>query len=302
MDPSVETPRIPNPIEQKVHDTFNDYPLATQKGIALVLEEQQKNWQRLRRNPNDIFLQSLVEYGTYLTSIPSVDVSERPLTELEKEGYQNLLNLLEPYKRPNTYGLPSKGLPNTRFYVSLRDSTETPIFMLELTRALMAHYKKGDIAFFQYKFDSNDDNGQLRFDPIYRDKGASPILYIADKDLEITQQLLDKLAKLYPNAFLPQIAPFKYSPHGTEIDSWHISMESSQLFVISKTPEAGMKKAISRFLQKLGLTNEWTPIQSLKVQELRKSWEEACSSVHRQPKEPWLTTERPTPSFFVKNK
>lgn len=297
---SAELIRRPTPIEQKVHDAFKDYPLATQKGIARVLEQQGRNWQHLRSAPNDRILQGAVESGNaYTPSISSAEVPERVLSAEEVQEHQAFLALLEPYKLSNTYGIRFDKLPNTRFYLSLKDSPDAIRVMTELTQRLIDLQKSGAIPFFQYKFDSFDQDRQLRFDPAYRDKGASPILYVSDKDVDLTQQLLDELAQQYPSAFLEQDAPFKYFPRNKEFDRWHISMEASNLGNIG-TPEQGMKKAVSQFLAGLGLTNNWVPIQSLDVLDMRTSWEQATASVHRQSSRPWITTDRSTPILLTK--
>lgn len=296
----VESIRLPNPIEQKVRDAFKDYPVATQRGIVFVLEQQRRNWQRLRSSPHDMVVQVAIETGNaYTPSIPSTEIPKRALSAEEAQEHQAFLASLEPYNLLTTYGTTFNGSPNTRFYLSLKDSAGAIGVKSGLTQRLIDLQKSGTIPFFQYKFDSFDRNHQLRFDPAYRDKGASPILYVSDKDVDLIQQLLDGLAQQYPNAFLAQMAPFKYSPHNKEFDEWHISMEASSLGNTG-TPEQGMKKAVSQFLVGLGLTINWTPVQSLDVLHMRDSWKQATASVHRQPKQPWTTTDRTAPKLLTK--
>lgn len=289
-----------NQIEQKVHDSFKNYPIATQKGIMLVLEQQRENWQRLRNSPNDFFLQAIVGSGiAYSTNIPSAKIPKHALSAEEAQKHQAFLDSLAPYKLSNTYGISANGVPNTRFYLSLRDSKDTIQVMNKLTQRLIDLQKNRIILFFQYKFDSFDEDRQLRFDPAYRDKGASPILYVADKDVDLTQQLLDNLAQQHPNAFLAQKAPFKYSPHDKESDEWHISMEANNLGNTS-TPEQGMKKAVSQFLVGLGLTNAWIPVQSLHALDVRNAWKQAVTAVNRDPQKPWIATDRTPPNLLAK--
>lgn len=286
---------ITTQIEQKVRDAFGEYPIATQRGIVQIIEQQRKNLERLRKNPNDMVYKVAVETGNaYAPSATSIEIPKRELSPNEAQEHQAFLNSLEPYKHSNTYGIPFEGLPNTRFYLSLQDSPDVIPVMTELTQRLIELHKNGSIPFFQYKFDSFDEKMLLRFDPSYRDKGASPILYVSDKDIELVGRLLDDLSEQHPNAFLAQKAPFKYSLHNEESDKWHISMEANDLGNTG-TPEQGMKKAVSQFLGGLDLTNKWTPIQSLDVELMRKSWEQATASVHRDPMRPWITTDRPTP-------
>ncbi len=290
MDPTKEHSLPPNPIEQKVKDAFADYPSTTQRGITSVLEMQRKAWQRLRSNPGDMITGVVVSEGlAYQTSITSVEIPKRELSPEEKLAYTKFQELIEPYKRTKVYGFPSGDEPNTRFYLSLKDGLQSVGLMTDLTTKLLDLHKQGKLPFFMYKFDSTDEEGTIRFDPQYRDKGASPILYVPNADVEITNQILEELSNQYPEAFLPQDAPFKYPSHGQINEGWHISMEASDLSEQFKTPEQGMRKASSDFLMSLGLTKEWIPVQSLDAMNLRKSWEKSVLKVHRQPQTPWIT-------------
>ncbi len=293
----------PHPVEQKVRDTFGDYPLMTQLGISDVLITQKKNWQTLRKTSDDstsnkAVIQSVVENGhAYKTNIVR-DVPDRPLTPTEIQERQSLLEMLKPYDLNGTFGI-RMDAPNTRFYLSLQDSPHVCHLMTELTQHLIRLHESGAIPFFQYKFDSTDENYQLRFDPNYRDKGASPILYVADKDVSVIQLYLDTLSQKYPDSFLTQKAPFKFSPHGEEFDIWHIAMEAEGISATG-TPEQGMRKAVSDFLKGIGLTKEWIPLQSLDAPVVRDSWEKATRTVGRDPKRPWIVTDRPTPDLLLR--
>lgn len=288
-----------NPAEQKIKSAFKNYPSVTRNDIARSLETQNRLWQELKKNPDDFIKQVAVGKGNvYNNSLPKFDPPKRSLTPEEKNAYNEFLSMIVPYQDSNTYGTPSNGLPNTRFYLSLTDSVTAGQLMKILTQKLISMHQSRAIPFFKYKFDSGEANGQLRFDPAYRDKGASPILYVADQSVHLTNQILEDLSKQYPAAFLPQAAPFKFSPHLRENDIWHIAMQADRDLGVTCTPEQGMKKGVSDFLTKLGLTKQWAPVESLDDVQLRNSWEQSMASVHRQPKTPWLTTDRPAPDYL----
>ena len=162
--------------------------------------------------------------------------------------------------------------------------------MLELTKTLFDLRMRGLLPFFAYKFYSSDADGVIRYDTQYRDRGASPIIYVANEKVELVNQVLEGLSIKHEGAFLPQDAPFKFPPHGHNNEGWHISMEASDLDTRLKTPDEGMNKATADFLTTLGLTKELIPIQSLNNGNLRNAWEKAVLNIHRNPKAPWIAT------------
>ncbi len=301
-------------IKDKIKEAFLDYPEQTQGDITHILEKQFENlgyaknreWDKLLLDPHSGILQmqadeALANVYRFIKTTRETTIPKRELINVESKRYSELQDLLKDDGKRIHFGGSWEGIEtgNTRFYISLRDSIEAADAMIEFTEFLKTIKDQGKIPDWQYKIEGDrDQDGHFRFDPIYRDKGASIILYTTDQALSGINAKLDELYTERPSAFLLQKAPFKYSPHGKEFDAWHLSMEPTHDLVPNRsTPEGALEGACNALIRELDLTIYKDPTQ-LDGQKVRSIWESRMNAWARNPQKPWITMDRSTPSFF----
>lgn len=302
-------------LEQTLAVEMQDYPLQTRADIVDVIELQYANWQRLRSPDLDQFnrfaLESLQQQGRrYLLTKPSREVPKRELTDEERQAYDEMEHFLAPFASEGSrnsffHSRQSQQYPNfrpdTRFYLSLTDSPQSPELIKALTQQLESLVQRNDIPFWEYKIDGADEHDNIRFDPRYRDKGASVIVYVHDSSLNKVSQVLESLHADtgHNQVFLPQKAPFKFAPHGKEFEPWHVAMEYGMDNNGNTTPEMAIASSAPQFIRGIGLHERPVSAMELWGSKIKAEWENAWASEHRDPQRPWITIERPTPQMLL---
>jgi hypothetical protein len=300
-------------LQHSLEIEMKDYPSQTKTDVVDLVAQQYEAWSLLKSgkiDPSDhltkIATQAHLGRGsTYRLATPEIRMPKRTLSTEEATQYDELKTFMEQFTSGQTFdSLVSTHptfRPDTRFYISLLDGQKTPELVKNLTIALEDSVKKGEIPFWRYKMEGGDEQGNMRFDFGYRDKGASVILYTSDESLGKISELLEAYYSdpAYHSLFLPQQAPFKFAPHNLQYEPWHISMEYGTNNNGNTTPEMAIASAVPKFNLALGFNTGPVPPLELWGSKVKEAWEVAWKSENRDPKRPYITTDRQVPQFLT---
>lgn len=300
-------------LQHSLEIEMKDYPTQTKNDVVDLVEQQYAAWNLLKSgkiDPSDyltrIATETHLERGSiYKLTIPERQIPKRVLSNEETVQYMDLEAFMEQFKSGQTYdslaSTHQSFRPDTRFYISLLDSDKTPDLVKNLTVALENSVKKGEIPFWRYKMEGQDEQGNMRFDFGYRDKGASIILYAADASLRKISGLLESYYanSAYHSLFSAQQAPFKFAPHNLQYEPWHIAMEYGMDNIGNTTPEMAIASAVPKFNLALGFNSGPVPPIQLWGSKVKEAWEVAWRNENRDPLRPWITADRQVPQFLT---
>jgi len=294
-----------SPLREYIGQVFRDYPEKTVSDISKLFQNYSDTWDQVEQGTADLSVKWNLDSGAI--TVPSKSdqkFTQRSLGGNELAKFQQATVQIERFRSPENSGefgeVPESGIgANSRFYLNVADGEQAADMMSKLVNELHRLKDAGKIPYWWIKSEGSDDQGNFRFSPAYIDKGGV-IVYTPDESLSTLQEMIVGLHNTYPAAFFAGDVPFKYEHPGTPNHAWTVAMQAGKS-INTATPEQGMIAIVRDFMPALGLNKEWVGLKTIGVDKIRQSWERSCQLpyIQRSPQEPWLTTDRPRPAFFV---